>query len=129
LTKGNRRAKLRADIRGGARLSIAEASRPRTPCGSAAFFRIGPMESLVTQLASQGPAWALLLLVGLAIRKVLLWASPRADRVVDAHCGLVDTLKTNDVRQTEALERQTHILEEQSSLLAEIHKRTSHHGD
>ena len=76
----------------------------------------------------QGLAWGLLVagvggLVALA-RQFAAWASPRVDKIVDAHVGLVETLKANDERQTTNSERQTQILEEHTAMLSAIRAQT-----
>lgn len=62
---------------------------------------------------------------------VLKWLAPRLDRLVDAHLGLVDSLKVSTSAQTAIMERQASIQDQQlgqsresMAMLKEIHEHT-----
>jgi hypothetical protein len=68
-----------------------------------------------------GVSLGMLFVIGFAVRKMLLWGAPRADRVVNAHVELVETLK-------EQVERSNDILHTQSTTLNAVAEAQGRHG-
>ena len=81
------------------------------------------MQEALALFDRYGVAVSMLIVAGLSVRKLALWAGPRFDRLIDAHVGFVNTTGEQVVKQTACLETLAGNQQAHGEMLTQIHRK------
>lgn len=81
------------------------------------------MDDAIKLIQNLGFPTAVCLAVGAFLWRLMVWLKPRADKIIDAHLGLVTTLATEQRKHNEALTQIAVTQQQQASLLMKIENK------
>lgn len=79
------------------------------------------MDLLLQVAERMGVSVAVLGATAFALWRIIVWAAPRADKVIDTHCSFVNGLG-------EQVERQTVLMEQQTACMNQLSDTSKEHG-